>query len=52
MPTSRRTLLVCALLLTIPSVLGVRSSPVGGAIHVLMLLCGLYLAVLALRRRA
>jgi hypothetical protein len=52
MPTTRRSLLICAVLLAAPSAIGIRTSPVGMAVHLLMLLCGLYLAVLAMRRRA
>jgi hypothetical protein len=52
MPTSRRALLIYALLLAVPSALGVNSSPVAVGFHVVVLFGSLYLAALALRRRA
>ena len=52
MPTTRRTLLICALLLALPSAIGIRSSPLVVGFHVAVLLGSLYLAALALRRSA
>jgi hypothetical protein len=56
MPISRRALIAaCALLLAAPSVVGIvrfDSSAAGAAFHALVLLGGLYLGALALRRSA